>query len=69
MIGTKDAIQDPINVTSIFPINSLYASILFDRSAERSFITSKFRKNLSHKSRKLDEPYIVEMANGESGSI
>lgn len=27
-----------------------------------------FRQIIGHKSRKLDETYIVEMANGESGS-
>ena len=56
VIGTKDVIQDPTIVRGIFHVNSLYASILFDSGAERSFITPKFRKLFSHKSRKLDEP-------------
>nr|KAJ0201362.1 hypothetical protein LSAT_V11C600322330 [Lactuca sativa] len=60
--------MDPTVVTDISPVNGLYASILFDSGAERSFITPKFRELLIHKFRNLDEPYIVEMANKESGS-
>lgn len=61
VISMKDAIQDPTVVTGIFHVNNLYASILFDYGAERSFITPNFRKNLSHKSRKLNEPSVVEI--------
>lgn len=68
MIGTKDSIHDATVVTGTLAINGLYASILFDSFAKRSFNTPKFRKHSSLKSMKLDEPYVVEMANGESGS-
>lgn len=68
MIGTKDAIQYPTVVTCTFPVNGLYANILFGFGDERSFITPKFGKILSHKYRNLDEIYIVEMSNGESSS-
>lgn len=42
MIGTRDAIQDPTVVTSTFPINVLYATILFNSGAEKSLITLDF---------------------------
>lgn len=59
----KVIIREPTVVTSIFVVNSLYASILFDSGGDKSFITPKFIKHLNEKSRKLDEPYIVEMTN------
>lgn len=68
MIGTRDAIQDPSVETSMFLINSLYATILFDSGADRSCITPVFRKLLNDKSSKLKETYIIEMENGQIGS-
>lgn len=63
--GTKDAIQYPTIMTDTFPVNGLYATILFNSGAEKSFITATFRKLIGHNSRKLVEPYIVEMDKGE----
>lgn len=68
MIGARDAIQESTVVRCTFLVNGLYASIIFDSGAKRSFITPNFREILNHKSMNLDEPYIVEMANGETGS-
>ena len=64
MIGARDAIQDPTVVTGTFLVNNLYATVLFDLGAERSFIAPKFTQLLSHKSSKLNETYVVELANG-----
>ncbi|XP_023754914.2 uncharacterized protein LOC111903370 [Lactuca sativa] len=65
VIGSGEAIQDPSVVSGTFLIDNLYASILFDFGADRSFITPTFRKLLSHKSSKLKEIYDVEIANGQ----
>ena len=50
-------------VTSTFPINNIYASVLFDTGADRSFISHKFRSMINHKSCKLSEAYTVEVEN------
>jgi hypothetical protein len=64
-MGTKEALADPRCVTGTFLINNLYATVLFDSGAERSFIDHKFRKHLPHKSQTLNNTYIVAMANGQ----
>lgn len=55
-------------VTGTYLINNLYENVLFDFGVDRSYITPEFWKLLNHLSRKLREPYIVQMANGEIGS-
>ncbi|KAI3790531.1 hypothetical protein L2E82_03636 [Cichorium intybus] len=65
VIGTRDARQEPTVVTGTFPINNIYASILFDTGADRSFISHTFRSMITHKACKLNEPYMVEVANGQ----
>ncbi|XP_052623234.1 uncharacterized protein LOC128128407 [Lactuca sativa] len=66
VIGSREAIQDPSVVYGTFLIDNLYASILFDSGADRSFITPTFRKLLSHKSSILKEIYEVEIAKGQT---
>ncbi|KAL4590663.1 hypothetical protein LXL04_003603 [Taraxacum kok-saghyz] len=63
-MGTKEALDDPRCVTGTFLINNLYATVLFDSGTERSFMNHKFRKLLTHESQKLNDTYIVAMANG-----
>lgn len=36
-------------VTSMFPINKIHASVLFDTNVDRSFIDYKFRNKLNRK--------------------
>ena len=60
MIGGREAAQDPTVVTGMFLIYTLYANILFDTNADKSYITPKFRKLLDHPSSKLREAYKVE---------
>lgn len=43
VVRNKDAILDPSIVTSTFLINNLYVTILFDSSADKSFITPSFQ--------------------------
>lgn len=59
MIGARDAIQDPNVVTGTFLINNLYANILFDSGADKSYVTPKFRQLLNNPSNKIRETYIV----------
>ncbi|XP_023741612.1 uncharacterized protein LOC111889700 [Lactuca sativa] len=66
VIGGREAVQDPSVVSGTFLIDNLYAMILFDFGADRSFITLVFRKFLSHESSKLKEIYEVEIANGQT---
>ncbi|XP_023760065.1 uncharacterized protein LOC111908470 [Lactuca sativa] len=66
VIRSREAIQDPSVVSGRFLIDNLYASILFDSGADRSFITPIFRKLLSYESSKLKEIYEVEIANGQN---
>ena len=61
-LGTREAVQDPQVITGTFLVNNLYATVLFDSGAERSFLSHKFRQLLNHKSIKLKETYVVEMA-------
>ncbi|XP_023772803.1 uncharacterized protein LOC111921452 [Lactuca sativa] len=65
VIGNKNSIQDPSIVTGTFLINNLYATILFDSGADRSFITPSFKQLLDHESSKLDVAYEVEVAHSQ----
>ena len=40
--GARDEINDPKGVTGTFPINNVYAYILFDFSDDKSFIIPMF---------------------------
>ncbi|KAL7614378.1 hypothetical protein Lser_V15G06797 [Lactuca serriola] len=66
VIGSREAIQDPLVVFGTLLIDNLYATILFESVADRSFITPTFRKLLSHESSKLKEIDEVEIANGQT---
>lgn len=69
VIGNKEAIQDPLVVTGTFLINHLYATVLFDSGADKSFITTTFKELLNHETKKLDVAYEVEVENGQIESM
>ena len=69
VIGAREAVEDPTVVTCTFLINNLYAKILFDTGADRSYITHDFRKLLDYPSSKLREAYKVEMDNDQASSV
>lgn len=56
VIGAIETVQDLLVVTSTFLIIDLYANILFDTGADRSYITPKLRKLLNNPSSKLRKP-------------
>ncbi|KAD5317690.1 hypothetical protein E3N88_17636 [Mikania micrantha] len=65
VIGSGEAKDDPNIVTGTFPLNNVYASILFDTGADRSFISSEFSKLLDITPTPLDYKYTVELADGK----
>ncbi|GKB30389.1 putative reverse transcriptase domain-containing protein [Tanacetum coccineum] len=52
-------------VTGMFLLNNLYASILFDTSADRSFISSAFSSQIDIAQTLLENSYDVELADGK----
>ncbi|KAD5960422.1 hypothetical protein E3N88_11894 [Mikania micrantha] len=65
VIGSGEAKDDPNVVTGTFLLNNVYASILFDTGADRSFISSDFSKLLDMTPTPLDYKYTVELADGK----
>ena len=64
-IGANDTRQDPNVVTGTFLINNIYASILFDTGADKSFVSHDFSTLLELPTSKLLNPYAIELANGK----
>ncbi|KAI3780239.1 hypothetical protein L2E82_10210 [Cichorium intybus] len=64
-MGHAEAVEDPTVVTGTFLANNLYACILFDSGAERSFVSHEFKYLLKQKPQPLNETFTVEMANGK----
>ncbi|GJT51622.1 reverse transcriptase domain-containing protein [Tanacetum coccineum] len=60
-IGTN---PDSNVVTSTFLLNTRYASILFDTSADRSFVSTAFSSQIDITPSTLDHYYDVELADG-----
>ncbi|GKB14222.1 putative reverse transcriptase domain-containing protein [Tanacetum coccineum] len=52
-------------VTGTFLLNNLYASILFDTGADRSFVSTTFSSLIDIVSTALDHDYDVELADGK----
>ncbi|KAD3640173.1 hypothetical protein E3N88_29396 [Mikania micrantha] len=65
VIGSGEAKDDPNVVTGTFLLNNVYASILFDTGADRSFISSDFSRSLNMTPTPLDYKYTVELADGK----
>ncbi|KAK1424442.1 hypothetical protein QVD17_19772 [Tagetes erecta] len=53
----------------MFPVNNVYAKVLFDTSANKSFVSVSFGKYLGKELVVLDSAYEVETANGGSYMI
>ncbi|KAI3821000.1 hypothetical protein L1987_08556 [Smallanthus sonchifolius] len=56
-------------VTGTFLVNNQYASILFDTSADRSFMSHKFEPLLAKTRTKLEKTFTVEVADGNPITI
>ncbi|GJV65794.1 putative reverse transcriptase domain-containing protein [Tanacetum coccineum] len=62
----KVAVKDNNVVNGTFLINNVYASILFDTGADRSFVSYTFSKYIDIHPTTLDTNYNVELADGKS---
>ncbi|GKC48424.1 putative reverse transcriptase domain-containing protein, partial [Tanacetum coccineum] len=67
--GRAYAIKDakpkgPNVVTGTFLLNNRYASILFDSGFDRSFVNTRFSSLLNIKPIKIEDSYVVELADG-----
>jgi hypothetical protein len=51
-------------IIGMFPINNIYAHVLFDSGANKSFVSINFMSCLEGSLDGLTNPYVVEMANG-----
>jgi len=52
-----------------FLINNHYASVLFDSGADRCFVSLDFEPLLDLNRTKLDKPFTVEIADGQSITV
>ncbi|GJU98580.1 putative reverse transcriptase domain-containing protein [Tanacetum coccineum] len=62
----KAVVHDNNVVNGTFLINNIYASVLFDTGADRSFVSSTFSKYINITPTTLDTNYDVELADGKS---
>ncbi|GJV59576.1 hypothetical protein Tco_1465676 [Tanacetum coccineum] len=60
------AVKDNNVVNGTFLINNVYASVLFDTGADRSFVSYAFSKYIDIYPTTLDTNYSVELADGKS---
>ncbi|GKE92238.1 reverse transcriptase domain-containing protein, partial [Tanacetum coccineum] len=60
------AVKDNNVVNGTFLINNVYASVLFDTGADRSFVSHAFSKYIDVAPTTLDTNYDVELADGKS---
>ncbi|GJU29624.1 reverse transcriptase domain-containing protein [Tanacetum coccineum] len=60
------AVKDNNVVNGTFLINNVYASVLFDTGADRSFVSYAFSKYIDIPPTALDTNYSVELADGKS---
>ncbi|GJZ74749.1 reverse transcriptase domain-containing protein [Tanacetum coccineum] len=60
------AVKDNNVVNGTFLINNVYASVLFDTGADRSFVSYDFSKYIDIPPTTLDTNYSVDLADGKS---
>ncbi|GJT43778.1 putative reverse transcriptase domain-containing protein [Tanacetum coccineum] len=63
---TEAAVNDNNIVNGTFLINNVYASVLFDTGADRSFVSSTFSEYINIPPTALDADYNVELIDGKS---
>ncbi|GJR95989.1 putative reverse transcriptase domain-containing protein [Tanacetum coccineum] len=65
VVGNAGTNPDSNVVTGTFLLNDLYASILFDTGADRSFVSTTFSSLIDITPTTLDHYYDVELADGK----
>ncbi|GJS94393.1 putative reverse transcriptase domain-containing protein [Tanacetum coccineum] len=63
-LGVAEAPQDPNVVTGTFSLNDHFATVLFDSSADYSFISTKFLPLINMKPSVISPGYEIEIASG-----
>ncbi|XP_071713223.1 uncharacterized protein [Rutidosis leptorrhynchoides] len=66
---TEEAKETPDVVSGTFLVNNVYANVLFDSGANRSFVSATFCHYLNKDVKKLDRNFLVEMADGGQTTI
>jgi hypothetical protein len=69
VLNIDDARRDPDVVSGTFLINSTYANVLYDLGANKSFVSTAFRKYLGKEAQPLSNPYSVELIDGREVRI
>ncbi|GKB31215.1 putative reverse transcriptase domain-containing protein [Tanacetum coccineum] len=64
-LGGRDASPDSNVITGTFLLNNRYATILFDTSADRSFVSNTFSALINITPTMLESHYDVESADGK----
>ncbi|XP_024964985.1 uncharacterized protein LOC112505288, partial [Cynara cardunculus var. scolymus] len=64
-----EAKETPDVVSGMFPINNVYAHVLFDSGTNGSFASSTFCHYLNSSARRLDKTYTVETADGSQRKV
>ncbi|GJR24162.1 putative reverse transcriptase domain-containing protein [Tanacetum coccineum] len=65
VVGNEGTIPDSNIVTGTFLLNNRYASILFDTSANKSFVSTSFSSLIDITPTTLDHYYDVKLADGK----
>ncbi|XP_071737958.1 uncharacterized protein [Rutidosis leptorrhynchoides] len=65
VMTAEEARDDEDVITGTFHVNNCYASVLFDTSADRSYVSTEFCALFEEKPQTLDTKCLVEMANGK----
>ncbi|GJU31228.1 putative reverse transcriptase domain-containing protein [Tanacetum coccineum] len=66
---TNEAMETQDVVSGTFLINNIYANVLFDSGANRSFVSATFFHYLNKDACRLDRAFIVETTNGKEVKI
>ncbi|GKD26733.1 putative reverse transcriptase domain-containing protein [Tanacetum coccineum] len=65
-LGGGEANQDPNVATGTFLLNNRYASILFDTSVDKSFVSTTFSSLIDIVPTALDTKFTLELADGKT---
>nr|GFD02436.1 putative reverse transcriptase domain-containing protein [Tanacetum cinerariifolium] len=63
-VGNAGINPDANTVMGTFLLNNCYASVLFDTSADRSFVSTAFSSQFDIAPNVLDHDYVIELADG-----
>jgi hypothetical protein len=69
VLNIDDARRDPDVVSGTFLINSTYAIVFFDSGANKSFVSTAFKKCLGKETQTSSSPYSFELADRKEARI